>query len=337
MSNNSSKKYDAIDGLKVIACVGVILVHVLTNGHYSLNPNAKEAIDFCKSLLNLFFIVSAFGMCCGYFRKVLDNKINLTSFYKKRFLRVLPFFAILVLIDVFMKPTMTKIYEGFANLTLVFGFTLKRMSVIGVAWFLGLIFVFYMIFPFFCVLIENKRRAWIIFVLACIWHFVAGYHFKLGINNILFTGVFFVAGGLIYLYRDQIEKINRWIMLAIVVVSTVACFKTNRNYWLSIIMLCAMVMYAISVNNSKFTILDNKVFKFIASISMEIYLSHMVIFRLVEKLGLVHKFGNGPVQYAITMVLVLAGSIVFAFVLKKAIEIVGKYLSKLFTKEKSVA
>ncbi len=336
MSNNIVKKYDAIDGLRVIACFGVILVHMRSNGGYVLNSHAVTVIDLCKSMLNLFFIVSAFGMCCGYYRKILDNKIDLTSFYKKRFIRVLPFFAILVLIDVLMKPTMAKIYEGFADITLMFGFTSKRLSVIGVGWFLGLIFIFYMIFPFFCVLIENKRRAWIVFVLACAWHFVAATYFKLDISNILFSGVFFVVGGLIYLYREQIEKINRWIMLGIVVVSIVACVMSNRNYWVSIIMLSAMVMYAISVNN-KFTVLDNKVFKFIAGISMEIYLSHMVIFRVVEKLGLTHKFGNGALQYAITTILVLAGSIMFAFILKKVIEIVGNYISKKFSKKESVA
>lgn len=336
MSNNVVKKYDAIDGLKVIACLGVILVHMRSNGGYVLNPNAITIIDLCKSMLNLFFIVSAFGMCCGYYRRILDNKIDFTSFYKKRFIRVLPFFAILVLIDVIMKPTISKIYEGFADITLMFGFASKKLSVIGVGWFLGLIFIFYMIFPFFCVLIENKRRAWIAFVLACAWHFVAATYFKLGISNILFSGVFFVVGGLIYLYRDQIERINRWIMLGITVISIVACVMSNKNYWVSIVMLSAMVMYAISVN-SKFTILDNKVFKFIAGISMEIYLSHMVIFRVVEKLGLTHKFGKGALQYAVTTILVLAGSIVFAFVLKKIIEIVGKFLSKKFSKKESVA
>ena len=63
----------------------------------------------------------------------------------------------------------------------------------------------------------------------------------------------------------------------------------------------------------------------------------MVIFRVVEKLGLTHKFGKGALQYAITTILVLAGSIVFAFVLKKIIEIVGKFLSKKFSKKESVA
>ena len=336
MSNIVVKKYDAIDGLKVIACLGVILVHMRSNGGYVLNPNVVTIIDLCKSMLNLFFIVSAFGMCCGYYNRILENKIDFNSFYKKRFVRVLPFFAILVLIDVFMKPTMNKIYEGFADITLVFGFTGKRLSVIGVGWFLGLIFIFYLIFPFFCVLIKNKRRAWIVLVLACAWHFVAATYFKLGMSNILFSGVFFVVGGLIYLYRDRIEKINRWIMLGIVVISMAACIMSNRNYWVSIVMLSAIVMYAISVNG-KFTILDNKVFKFIAGISMEIYLSHMVIFRVVEKLGLTHKYGNGPLQFTITTIAVIAGSIVFAFVLKKAIEVVENFLSKKFSKKESVA
>ena len=337
MSNSSSKKYDAIDGLRAIACVGIVVMHLLGNNKYTINPHAKVVIGSLTHFVVLFMMISAFGMCCGYYRKVLDNKINLTSFYKKRFQRILPFFAVLVLIDVCMKPTLTKIFEGFADLTLVFGFTLKRMSVIGVAWFLGTIFVFYMIFPFFCVLIENKRRAWIVFAIACIWHFVAANHFKLDRMNILFSGCFFIAGGIIYLYREQIEKISRWVFLAITIASTVAFYTLGKSYWAVLVTFAALLSYAVSVKNSKFTILDNRVFEFISSISMEIYLSHMLAFRLVEKFGLNTKFGNGTKQYIITCILVLAISIVFAFVLKKAIEIVEKFLTKKFSKKESVA
>lgn len=35
-----------------------------------------------------------------------------------------------------------------------------RIEVIGVSWTLAVIFVFYMLFPFFCFLIGNKKRAW---------------------------------------------------------------------------------------------------------------------------------------------------------------------------------
>ena len=79
MSNNVVKKYDAIDGLKVIACLGVILVHMRSNGGYVLNPNVVTIIDLCKSMLNLFFIVSAFGMCCGYYNRILENKICIVT------------------------------------------------------------------------------------------------------------------------------------------------------------------------------------------------------------------------------------------------------------------
>ena len=96
-------------------------------------------------------------------------------------------------------------------------------------------------------------------------------------------------------------------------------------------------MYAISVQKSKYTILDNKVFKFISGISMEIYLSHMLIFRMVEKLGLNTKFGNGPLQYVITIIIVLMGSILFAFIVKRVIEVIEGVLLKRFGKKESAA
>ena len=75
-------------------------------------------------------------------------------------------------------------------------------------------------------------------------------------------------------------------------------------------------------------ILENRVTKFFSGISMEIYLSHMVIFRVVEKLKLNRILGNGWLQYVVTSVLVIAGATVFAVamqkIISKAIEIMNK-------------
>lgn len=57
---------------------------------------------------------------------------------------------------------------------------------------------------------------------------------------------------------------------------------------------------------------------------MEIYLSHMVVFRLIEKLHLTTICGNGWLQYGITTILVIIGVICFSYVLKKIINVVGK-------------
>lgn len=45
----------------------------------------------------------------------------------------------------------------------------------------------------------------------------------------------------------------------------------------------------------------------------------MVLFRMIERLGLNTRFGNGWLQYLITVVLVLTATIIFAVVMKKVI------------------
>ena len=83
-------------------------------------------------------------------------------------------------------------------------------------------------------------------------------------------------------------------------------------------------------------LLENRVTKFISSISMEIYLSHMVIFRVIEKIGLDQIIGKGWIQYIVTVVLVLCGTILFAVVLRKLIGLAEKKVAEIHTRKFSV-
>ena len=65
------------------------------------------------------------------------------------------------------------IKDAFAELTLAFNLLPNPSSPIGVAWFLGLIFLFYMIFPYFVFLMDNKRRAWLSLGLCYLFSFMA--------------------------------------------------------------------------------------------------------------------------------------------------------------------
>lgn len=76
-------------------------------------------------------------------------------------------------------------------------------------------------------------------------------------------------------------------------------------------------------------LLENKITNFISSISMEIYLSHMVIFRVIEKLDLNRIIGNGWIQYIVTVVIVLCGTVLFAYIMQKVIGLVEKTFSGL--------
>ncbi len=106
-------------------------------------------------------MVSGFGMCCGYYQKIIDEKISVEDFYKKRYIKTCPYFALLCALDFMILPSKESLFEVFANLTSCQSFLPNaKISVIGVSWTLAVIFVFYMLFPFFCFLIGNKKRVW---------------------------------------------------------------------------------------------------------------------------------------------------------------------------------
>lgn len=313
--------YGAIDGIRTIACIGIVMMHVAANTDYSITGFFYNSmIPSFTNFVFLFMTVSAFGMCCGYYHKMLNNQINLSDFYTKRFKKILPFFALLVLIDVLLSPSLNAIYEAFADLTLLFGFlpNAGNISVIGVGWFLGLIFVFYICFPFYCVLIKNKKRAWIVFFLSLIFNYICSFYFDTGRTNILYSSCYLIAGGLIYLYRTNIRSLNQWVLLATVLFSVVLYYLIGANTLTCLLVSSSLLIYAISNRGG---VLQNKFTAFISTISMEIYLSHMVIFRIVEKLGLHQVIGNGWLQYFLTLLIVLFGTVIFSIVAQKILHI----------------
>lgn len=221
------ERYGAIDGLRMIACIGIMMMHLRANNDYEIGGYFyNTVIPSFTNFVFLFMTVSAFGMCCGYYEKVKNQQISLSDFYAKRFKKILPFFGILVLIDVLLSPSRNAVYEAFADLTLLFGFlpNAGNISVIGVGWFLGLIFVFYLCFPFFCVLLANKKRAWISFAVSLLYNFVCAEYFEVGRSNILYSACFFLAGGLIYLYRKELTKINPYFAVILTAVPVVAYY-----------------------------------------------------------------------------------------------------------------
>lgn len=240
------RHYGAIDGLRMIAAFGIVMMHIRANSNYDITGYVYNTIiPSFTNFVFLFMTVSAFGMCCGYYEKILKGRVNFAEFYGKRFKKILPFFGVLVLLDIIMSPSVASLYEGFVDLTLLFGFLQKPISVIGVGWFLGLVFVFYLIFPFFCVLIENKKRAWIAFAVSLIYNFVCANYFEVGRSNILYSACFFLAGGLIYLYREKIAKLNQWVALGIAGCAIVLYYLIGGNAMMCLLVSCTLLIYAI--------------------------------------------------------------------------------------------
>ena len=181
-------------------------------------------------------------------------------------------------------------------------------------WFLGLTFVFYLCFPFFCVLLETKRRAWITFAISLIYNFVCTQYFEVRRANILYSGMFFLAGGLTYLYRKEIGQLKQWIALLAAGIAIAVHYVVGGNPITWLLVSVSLLIYALLSQGKG---LDNRFTNFFSGISMEVYLSHMFIFRVIEKLHLNTVIGSGWPQYIVTVLLTLVGAVVFALVMKK--------------------
>lgn len=326
-----TEKYSSLDGLRAFAAIGIVLMHV--NANMQIKPSVNiltiTIIPFFTNFTLLFMIISGFSMCCGYYERFKSNTISLNSFYTKRYNRILPFFALLTIIDVIIEHNLAAIYEGFANLTLCFNLLPNPdISVIGVGWFLGIIFLFYLLFPFFVFLLDNKKRAWIVFIIALTYMAIANEYFftekfvlrNPGRTNIIWCTPLFIAGGIIYLYRDKLIRLtkkHKLIYLFFSIIISILFFMglpSTGNYILTLFLFSLWLIYAIGNTDNSF--LSNRFTIYISNISMEIYLSHMFIYKIIEKLDIANYIHNNNFLYLITCILTLIGAILFSHVCK---------------------
>ena len=322
------KKFDGLNGLRTILCIGIVLMHVKANTSYNINNYLyNTVISSFANFVYLFMIISSFGMCCGYYNKIKNAEIMPNEFFKRRIGKILPFFAVVVLIDVVFEHSLLSVLEGLANLTLMFGLAPNyEISVIGVGWFMGVVFLFYVSFPYFVFLIDNKKRAWLTLIISVFLNFLCIGLLNIGKKNILFDLCFFVLGGLIYLYKEDIVKLirNKKILSLIVVVLVTSLYYIIPNYvYLNTIKL--LILYAIWISfaiSYDGKILNNNFTGFISKISMEIYLSHMVIFRLIEKIKLTNLLHAHVLNFCKVFIMTVIGTIIFDLIVNKCLDFV---------------
>lgn len=334
-----TERYEGINGLKAYSMLGIVMMHVLANGKYKLHGFVfEEFIPSFAKLVFLFMLVSSFGMCCGYYQKIIDKKISVVEFYGKRYAKIWPYFSLLCVLDVVVSPSKEALFEVFANLTLVQGLLPNAaIEVIGVSWTLAVIFVFYLIFPFVCFLLENKKRAWLSFIVAVIYNFlcdiyffdrnhvVGGFSAK---TNILYCAVYFMAGGVIFLYRDKLSEFSKKYKTIVIVgwlVLIVGYFWGGDSVFMIVTFCAVALIYALGCKQG---VLINPVVRFFGDISFEIYLCHMVIYRILEKMRLTHFFGDTLFSYIFTVIMTIIGASIFSLCVKSFLNKVRSNLKR---------
>lgn len=89
--SSSDHRYEVLDGLRGIAAISVMLIHLPT-GRHALMPHAAISVD-------LFFILSGFVLTRSYRERLLGG-MSVWSYLKRRLIRIYPMFFVGMVIGV---------------------------------------------------------------------------------------------------------------------------------------------------------------------------------------------------------------------------------------------
>ena len=138
----------------------------------------------------------------------------------------------------------------------------------------------------------------------------------------VYCAPFFLAGGLLYLYREKVGKFNRLMLgvLAAAVTVVFFVFPGLRAYAIGVViselvLFVVWLLYPIRVGGG-ISLLHNPVVDYISGISMEIYLCHMLVYRAIEKVDLSRYISSPDFLYMITVILTLSGAMIFSHIIK---------------------
>lgn len=342
-----------IDGLRAISCIGIIAMHILANSNYSAAEGwmKNTFIPSLTLLVYLFMMISGFGMSMGYYERFKNHTVDFNAFYKRRYIKILPFFSLLIFLDIVITRSGEHLIQGLVELTMVFGLLPNnQLDVVGVAWFLGVVFLFYMLFPFFVFLCWTKKRAWVSFIvsillnIACANYFYTSKFVIPGFSNrhtLLYCSPFLILGELIYLYRLDISGFFSKLKIGVVIPITITVFfyisllfNVKQNFSNDVVDLETIIVfgswlgYAIGTKQNNY-FLSNKVMKYLSSISMEMYLAQMFVFDALKKIGVLYLLGRGYLSYTLTLCMTILGLIILVEVYKLIIKLFKQGYSKL--------
>lgn len=84
-------RYKNLDAVRAISSIMIVLMHVMVNGCFTVPDNILfTLVGRAGALVEMFFILSTFSMCCGYFEKMKDGTILPKEFYLTHNTRIPP-------------------------------------------------------------------------------------------------------------------------------------------------------------------------------------------------------------------------------------------------------
>jgi peptidoglycan/LPS O-acetylase OafA/YrhL len=313
MNNNRSNRFLALDGLRVLAIVSVVLFHMgkaIQAANLKLYPGILSVLDFGKYGVQLFFCISGFVISLS-----LSRHKSSRAFFRSRILRLWPSLIVvnsIILIYNLIESTeertlgLSLIDFFFSNMLLdpKYVNTLSGWDVnwtTGVLWSLSIEIFFYIASAIGWYLFKVESYVFIsgLVVSYSAFHFIV----KLTISQEAFVSMdalvweglilylpWFVVGSCMFklvqgkgktrLAKSILSCSLLFLELA-VLQSRDFVLGSNRGVHLFIPLLFVCLTWVCIASNRLEAIADRKFILFLAKVSYDLYLSHEFIIRLV--------------------------------------------------------
>lgn len=315
--------------------IAILLIMFCHNSVWTRLVLLSQINEHAKSLaqigVDMFLLCSGFGLCFSY-RKSKD----LLSFYKKRFLRILPaYFIVMALFCLCQKFFGEDVYLSAKRFSLLSFFMDGEMTI----WYLSAILLLYAVYPLLYKLTLSPKRVTLFSAgLVCVSFVIAAVKsvpFPVGLQTVnetfLIRVPLFLLGSFLAQYsRPDPAPVSRkpWAVGAILLT---VCFLVNMEtvetiswWWLNRLLffpltLCFVVLLAPCLQRANGGLLY-RMFSFLGGITLELYLIHERVLCYLQSYILppevLPRLGSPLESVCINIAAVLI-SIIFAYCLHK--------------------
>lgn len=333
-----------INSLKGIAILGVILVHYGCDISCSI---IESVVANGARGVQLFFVINGY-LIFKSLDKVVLTKNNVLNWWKNKFLRIIPLYWFFTILHLIFFGLGSRYYLGPYNHISVLNIVCNLLflqnfypyfNCINVNWFMGVIFIFYVLAPIMKQMINSLEKAvsCLCIVLSCgyfLMHtLIVNYRGNYPdiwadyVNIISFLSESpCICIGIIIFYMEKKGVFNcvkekKVVSISLLIVSIwgIVSLLFNKHFFIigNNISTFGLIFGLIYIAQLIYPILllSNALFSYIGKHSYGIYLSHIFVIELVSKFK-----KNNIICWIIGYIIVVIGTLLIAIITEKIFE-----------------
>ena len=341
---------DFVTGLRAIAALMVLAIH--TGAFIHFGEIGRNITANCQQGVPIFFVISGFAIAL-----ISRNNPSYRTYLIQRMFRIAPLYYLAVAISFALILTgitgpgyyMTlygsepDLYNAFMHFTFLSGWDVRvANSIIGIEWTVPVEIFWYLLMPFILPFTKS-RKSCLIALGICL--FASGLTRAIGALWLpphaahfmpITYGAYFVMGAACLPLREIIEQKGETYRLRVARASAllfVIGMVTDTGFAnVMISVSVAMAIVSLRISPGQWHPLTSKVLLFFGSVSYSLYLSHLIIIRLIAKYAPEMYPEAGLQRFLLVTAISSVVAAVFYILVEKPTNQMGKWLTRPSTK-----